>query len=669
MNTILLMTDTWQPTVLRLVPFSNNNTRSLDRKGLGTGQMSARNFPVLAVTRTSANSEKRSESKSVTSFRSELVDDISMISETNISEITRKASNLEQASLNKRHRKYAKKKVPETHSELKEAIKFSVQDLNDQVSSSSSLHSTEYKVESVDKVSKSDNTRTKLPKPSMCTSPDARYISPVNGVRRSVALTPGELELQRIRDNQYVEQIQKRKKYKLNINQLPRSTTPINDHDPDKLNMKQVIAFLQTKTSKAIQKKILSEKKDQLSASTRRSQSRCKTSENSSPPSQRVFTKENVNVFSPPNTDSNHGDRSELDSARLNTGCISVMSTKSTPNLPYGNKSAKSTKPTSTLSVRSYKERSRDRKTSRQRPMKEFKLYRFLAIASDGRTESFATSFSDAMPMVEQSLLRTETNVPESPRKMLHRRRELGTAHVLHRHAATRAAVTPPKIESKHVGDEQNKAIRLPLMSDTDHESAEVDSDTCSTTSATCNSADNMSPKSVEDRSKFPKKGKSITFDEKIDLNISLKNKVNDAQNGYSDFPLRNFNAPEFPRVNITGPRHIDVNVPQDDKKSYSQEIVRLTLRQEKNTTRVTSYMSDIQQTPPTKWHEQFSDQYDDSIASDHMTSPTASHMTSSNVSTPQESRDWLDNSKHLIANISNNKFIKVRQRLRATNL
>lgn len=33
---------------------------------------------------------------------------------------------------------------------------------------------------------------------------------------------------------------------KLNVRDLPRSTTPLNDHDPDRLNMKQVIAFLQS---------------------------------------------------------------------------------------------------------------------------------------------------------------------------------------------------------------------------------------------------------------------------------------------------------------------------------------------------------------------------------------------------------------------------------------
>ncbi|KAK7108831.1 hypothetical protein V1264_016495 [Littorina saxatilis] len=33
----------------------------------------------------------------------------------------------------------------------------------------------------------------------------------------------------------------------MNVRDLPRSTTPVNDHDPDKLNMKQVIAFLQSK--------------------------------------------------------------------------------------------------------------------------------------------------------------------------------------------------------------------------------------------------------------------------------------------------------------------------------------------------------------------------------------------------------------------------------------
>ncbi|XP_053396115.1 uncharacterized protein LOC123552599 [Mercenaria mercenaria] len=660
MSAVLLMTDTWQPTVLRLVPFSSNNARCPDKKAHSKGTMSARNFPVLAVTRSSANSDTRSDAKSVNSHRSELADDISVFSDANISELTTNTSYTDQTTTNKQRKKYAKKKVPEVHSEMKEAIKFSVQDLNDQVSSSSSLNSSENKGETKDKNNKLDNTRTKLPKPSICGSPDIRFCSPINGVRRSVPLTPGELELQRIKDSYYVEQVQKRKRYKLNINQLPRSTTPINDHDPDRLNMKHVIAFLQTKTSKDIQKKGMSEKKCQSGTVNVRNQSRDRTRDSLSVSPKRSVEMDNTKVLPRSNTENKLEEKSDPDNTRVNTGCVSVMSTKSTPNMSYGTKSSRDSKVTSTHSVKSYKERSKDRKNSKQKPMKEFKLYRFLAVAPDGRSEGLTTSFSDAMPVVAQTVLRTEPKAPESPRKMLHRRsnREIGTAHVLHRHASSRSTVTPPKIETKESAEEQNKTIRLPLMQDGDTEAADIESDSGSTTSATCNSVQNSSIK--EDRSKYPKKGKSITFNNKVDVNVTEQNSENDTRNGYSEFEIQNFKPPGLPRMDIKGPKYIHVSLPQEDKKNYSQEIVRLTLRHEKNATRVTSYMSDIQQSPPPHWHEHYT--------SENKEDMSRGNMTSLKYMNYHEGKQWFDNSKHLINNISNNNFIKVREKLRATN-
>ncbi|XP_060584116.1 uncharacterized protein LOC132740271 [Ruditapes philippinarum] len=611
MSTVLLMADTWQPTVLRLVPFSNNNARSPDKKGLTKGSMSARNFPVLAVTRSSANSDSRSESKSVNSHRSEMADDISVFSDANYSEITTKTSYLDQPLTPSGHRKkYAKKKVPEVYSDMKEAMKFSVQDLNDQISSSSSLHSSEYKDDSKDKYSKLDNTRTKLPKPSICSSPDSRFCSPINGVRRSVPLTPGEMELQRVRESYCAEQIQKRKKYKLNINQLPRSTTPINDHDPDKLNMKQVIAFLQTKSSKDTQKKIINDKRAYLTSSNGRNPSRGRTT-NCLPGSPKVVTYENDSVptISRSNTVIKE-DKLDPDNTRTTNGCVSVMSTKSTPNFSSNLKSGRDSKISSTTSVKSFKERSKDRKHSKHKPMKEFKLYRFLAVAPDGRAERLATSFTDSVPVVESTVLRTETSKhTDTPRKILRRRsnREIGTAHVLHRHASNRSATTPPKVETQDsFVEEQNKTIRLPIMPNGENDTADIDSDSCSTTSATCNSVQNSSSK--EDRSKYPKKGQG-------------------------DCPYM---------------------------KTYSQEIVRLTLRHEKGATRFNSYMSDIQQGQPSHWHEQYSNSNDDDMPH--------GNVTSFKYVNYHEGKQWLDNSKHLLNNISNNSFIKVREKLRETN-
>ncbi|XP_076466541.1 uncharacterized protein LOC143297893 [Babylonia areolata] len=87
---------------------------------------------------------------------------------------------------------------------------------------------------------------------------EGRVVVSKNGMWRSVTLTPGEMELKRHRD--LLERVgvappapgkgeskSGQQYHKMNVRDLPRSTTPVNDHDPDKLNMKQVIAFLQSK--------------------------------------------------------------------------------------------------------------------------------------------------------------------------------------------------------------------------------------------------------------------------------------------------------------------------------------------------------------------------------------------------------------------------------------
>ncbi|XP_060577043.1 uncharacterized protein LOC132734328, partial [Ruditapes philippinarum] len=444
--------------------------------------------------------------------------------------------------------------------------------------------------------------------------------------------------------------------------QLPRSTTPINDHDPDKLNMKQVIAFLQTKSSKDTQKKIINDKRAYLTSSNGRNPSRGRTT-NCLPGSPKVVTYENDSVptISRSNTVIKE-DKLDPDNTRTTNGCVSVMSTKSTPNFSSNLKSGRDSKISSTTSVKSFKERSKDRKHSKHKPMKEFKLYRFLAVAPDGRAERLATSFTDSVPVVESTVLRTETSKhTDTPRKILRRRsnREIGTAHVLHRHASNRSATTPPKVETQDsFVEEQNKTIRLPIMPNGENDTADIDSDSCSTTSATCNSVQNSSSK--EDRSKYPKKGKAIALHESIDVNVKDKNAENISANAHSEIQVREFKAPTFPRVDIPGPKHIHINLPQEDKKTYSQEIVRLTLRHEKGATRFNSYMSDIQQGQPSHWHEQYSNSNDDDMPH--------GNVTSFKYVNYHEGKQWLDNSKHLLNNISNNSFIKVREKLRETN-
>lgn len=646
------MPDSWQPTILRLVPFSSNNARAQDKTKMAKPHSHIRNFPMLAVTRNSANSDTRTETS--VSGKSEAADDASVISEANLSIITTNTAHTARSSARKQ--KYAKKKIPDSHSTMKEALKFSVQDLNDQMSSVASLHTPDIKEEN-EQFNKYDYTRTKLPKPSMCHSPDARYCSPVNGVRRSVPLTPGEMELQRIRENYYVEQVQKRKKYKLNINQLPRSTTPINDHDPDKLNMKQVIAFLQTKTSQDVQKKILNDKRENVT-SPKKSENAISISTDPVSSPRKVYAKDNVKPLSRSNTEITFNGNATPDNMRVNTGCASVMSTKSSPNTSNANKThTKSEKLAGTRSVRSFRDRQKERKNVRQKPIKEFKLFRFLAVAPESRTEGLSTTFTEPGSMSQMT--ENETKTVGSSRKILSKRssRDCDTAHVLRRHAVNRSHITPPKLDVDEDKSDQTKPIKLPVMTDADNrELQDADSDTCSTTSATCNSTKFSA--TTMDRSSLPKKGKSLTFDDNIDVNITVKSPPQH-ESGYNDF-VRAYKSPSFPKVNISGPKQIHVSLPQENKKTYSQEIVRLTLRQDKNTTRVTSYMSDLEQNLNSRWHEQYSgDETDEGISS----------MTSSNHTTSYENREWMEHSKQLISTIANNNFIKVRQKLKASHV
>ncbi|XP_052808930.1 uncharacterized protein LOC128237434 [Mya arenaria] len=698
MSTVLLMSDTWQPTVLRIVPFSSNNARSHDpRRMTGKNPSASRGFPVLAVTRPpnsnlgSANSDMRSDVKSVNSLRSDVFpesDTVSVYSDAHqsgCSSNTSRTNNLE--SPFKRTKKF-KKKVPEIHSEMKEALKFSVQDINDQLSSSSSFVSSENKDEQ-EKVARVDNTRTKLPKPSFPSSDARTFCSPVNGVRRSVPLTPGEMELQRIRDSNYVEQVQKKKKFKLNVNQLPRSTTPINDHDPDKLNMKQVIAFLQTKTSKDIQKRILNDKKglpygeSRSSSTLSRKDSGVSVKELSSQVPNVVYAKDNVKGLPRCNSELKAIDQQEknVDDNRRASGCASSMSIKSAPNMLHDGKTTdKAMKAKSVVSVRSFRDRTRAKRNERQRPMKEFKLYRFLAIAPDENHPGLTTTVTESVPSYEKSIRFNEvrSKTVESPRKSVPFRkpRETGTAHVLHRHVLNRATLTPPKVEVKEITPEPSpRAIRLPIMTESgrntpeQEEAPENEDETWSTTSATYNSTKN------EERLAMPKKGKAIAFDDKVEVN----NVSNDEPeitsaviNGYesqNEFPVRTYKHPTFPRVNISGPKHIHISVPQESKKSYSQEIVRLTLRQDKNATRVTSYMSDIQQADLDTYSEVDNGNESDQHWVKHgETSEQEQRWVRHGEPNPQERAEWVEHTRQNLHAVTNNNFIKVRRKLK-TNM
>lgn len=689
MSTVLLMTDSWTPTVLRLVPFSQNNAKHTDKKRPGR-ENGTRGFPVLAVTRTGKveKTDKMIEDKTSDSRLMSARSDASTRSENCTepdvakSEVsittahgstytsftyTSEATDEGRVSKRSHSKRYPQKKVPKSHTELNEAIKFPVQDLNEQITSTSSFKSVEsandVKTSTVN-VNKLDNTRTKLPKPSLCSSPDVKMCSPVNGVRRSVPLTPGELELKRIRESYALEQAQKRKKYKLNVNQLPRSTTPINDHDPDKLNMKQVIAFLQTKATRDPQKK----GKDGKAVQHR---------------NMRTNTKECARVSIRSSNDNDNLPERSQTSAGINhrhtdkntPGRASVLSTKSTPNLPSEKKHERSA---NSVSSRSYVERSSTKRAAKfRKPMKEFKLYRFLTVVPDGQYQGLATTVTDAVPnSSEANLIVTKPRInafEQTEKKEFLRRsyRSTTTANLLHRRAARKNTLTPTSNEDKENESNQTTSIRLPSMTSDDHHGyheedrhspdgeVESDSDTCSTTSATCNSTKISSCK--DDRSKYPKKGKSLTFNEDTD-SADSKNVLSNVNEPGTEilknsFTTRMYMNPEFPRVNINGPRHIRVNMPQESRNGYSQEIVRLTLRHEKNATRVTSYMSDMQ---TDNWPQNVYGKVGDGAGEFAQVRPMDSTLNYSSH------KDLYDSPKQIMNSVSNNHFIKVRQKLKS---
>ena len=673
MSTVLLMTDSWQPTVLRLVPFSHNNAKNGEKKRRGR-ENGTRSYPVLAVTRpgktgrtvhsktpesmpTSCPSAGSSRSEHLTepdTARSEV--SVATVPGSVYTNFTCSTSKTDDHSANRDPTKrYQKKIVPKSHADLNEAITFPVQDLNEQITSSTSFKSLESAKETnKEKTNKLDNTRTKLPKPSMCPSPDVKMCSPINGVRRSVPLTPGELDLKRFRESYILEQAQKRKKYKLNVNQLPRSTTPINDHDPDKLNMKQVIAFLQTKATRDTHKKV----KD--ANGHKYKQQRIAKSN----------TKEcaRISVRSTQTAQTNDSlpDRSQtsVSFADKNTpGRVSVLSTKSTPNFSSVKKSDVS---------------STSRKADRiRKPMKEFKLYRFLTLTPDGQSQGITTAVTDTMPPSEtiyDAFTKPNTKQTEKKEFLKKSYRSTTTANLLHRRAARKTTITPPSSEEKENENNRTTAIRLPIMTHDHHneehddvknsseEECEDDTDSCSTTSATCNSTKNSLCK--EDRSKYPKKGKSVTLcEEPIEATSKYahtEEKVVDLRDHESmqtlnpSFTTRMLVNPEFPRVNLGGPRQIKVNIPQETKNGYSQEIVRLTLRHEKNATRFTSYMSDMQTEKwPLRMEADTPGQYTSVKPLD-----SALHYSSH--------KDLYDSSKQIMNSVSNNHFIKVRQKLKS---
>lgn len=245
MSAVVLVGKPWQPDVVQLLPYahgniSDNTNLKDDIKGIN----GKRCFPILAVTRSQSGLNSNDSGVSVetysslafSDYKSELSDCaqfsdtssvVSTIRDTKFRKITRHSS------------------MRERKSEM--MVKFAIQDLNEQ---SGTMTPRRNSVTSIDtgvsmttiSAASGSITSNGLPKPMLS---DKKYLYKQNGYKKTLTQTPGELELQKQKDRYIKEQAQKSKMYKLNVNQLPRSNTPITDHDPDKLNMRQVIRFLQ----------------------------------------------------------------------------------------------------------------------------------------------------------------------------------------------------------------------------------------------------------------------------------------------------------------------------------------------------------------------------------------------------------------------------------------
>jgi hypothetical protein len=101
-------------------------------------------------------------------------------------------------------------------------VKFAVQDLNDQSCTTtprrSSVSSSDTGI-SLSTVSANGSVASNgLPKPIFS---DKKYLYRQNGFKKSAPFTPGEIELQKQKEQYAKEQAQRQKKYKLNVNQLP----------------------------------------------------------------------------------------------------------------------------------------------------------------------------------------------------------------------------------------------------------------------------------------------------------------------------------------------------------------------------------------------------------------------------------------------------------------
>nr|KAG5703302.1 hypothetical protein BaRGS_025544 [Batillaria attramentaria] len=294
----MLMSDTWQPAVLHLLPFSTNDASnprppsSACLRALPTPDHS-RGFPVLAVTRRGKDSgegggggglsggfppgnrltpQRRSSPVRASSERlprSQSQADLPLSTSRAKSDYNDRRGNRSVNSTSRQGNALTRDNATCSITDLNERIMSRMMMRADSSSPDSAVGSHgNSPFSSATPEAFGTSGPQGLPKPaflsngpspngvSSSVNSEGRYlVSGKNGLWRSVTMTPGELELKKHREHLDRAQTMRNgagepkagKRYKLNVKDLPRSSTPVNDHDPDKLNMKQVIAFLQSK--------------------------------------------------------------------------------------------------------------------------------------------------------------------------------------------------------------------------------------------------------------------------------------------------------------------------------------------------------------------------------------------------------------------------------------
>lgn len=583
----------WRPTVVQIAPFVHDQHFSASRPSTSSSSQTnsdstteKRNYPVLAVTR--SNSCITTASEDVNKGTQDVP-----FSGRPPTEFIKSF--------------YGGKFVASHSKKLQIASvkKCWVQDLNTQNNDTLSDSQSEYQMDQSQflATSNSDSVKSVLS--------ERKYFYGTNVIMRNLKPTPGELDLQMRKEKYASEQAQKRKKYKLNVNQLPRSTTPINDHDPDKLNMKQVIQFLQNKNgSKVIPPKqagkvsINSDSQKTIGTTGLRPQSEV-TASNQRPPTDSVRSSTEVlRDDTKSDSESRIASRNSCYS-RDSFGSRSILSTQSVPIMDSREKRTHSKR--HTPSSKSVKDRSRHSRRS----VKEFKLYRFLALAPNGMGQTTVPD-SQTLDQLRSKEKQKEKAIDDNQNRVAYRapiireqvpayqfsenklqgnkisakdeiegnngerKTTKKTSHLMRRRALLqyREKFRMLKAENQEEEGDQRNTIRLPSVHDYD---------------------DNVRSHESEDEETVPKEIFSYPEDTVKIQDLSLLSSRSDQTNNRSV----NYQSPLLIQTtyvdnnNNNKNKKLSVNIPQQSDKT-TKEVIKLTLRKEKDVTREQSYMHDI---------------------------------------------------------------------------